>query len=100
MKTTTHEKVCEESGLRFIEIVNNPRKLKRNEFYALMVTDTSESPHTKGLDVITHQHLVGVERPNIDMGCYISKSYDKRRSLYRGNTIIVEVKDKNSFTIL
>ena len=100
MKTTTYTKVCELSGLKYIETVKKERVLKNNEYYALMVTDSSESPHTKGVDVYSHTHLVGVERPNKDMGCYISKDFNSRNSSYRGNTIIVEVDNPDKFTLL
>lgn len=100
MKTTTYKKVCSDSGLNYIETVRKPRELKENEYYALMVTDIAESPHTKGVDAYTHNWLVGVERPNKDMGYYISKNFYSRNRNCRGNTIIVEVDNTNKFTIL
>ncbi len=100
MKTTSQKEVCKKDGLTYIETVRKPRKLKESEYYALMVTDNSESPHTKGVDIYTHQWLVGVERPNSNMGSYISKSFNKRKDYNRGNTIIVEVKNPKKYTIL
>lgn len=109
VKTTTYQKVIEASGLmKYIDTAPTDRTLKANEYFALMVTDNENkytSPHVKGIDVYTHEALVGLERTtreNNDEGVYISKEYRKRKSFHRGRTVIVEVnkKDLSKFCIL
>ena len=100
METTTYKNVCAENNIEYVETVSKQRDLNKNEYYALMVTDSSSSPHTKGLDTLSGKYLVGVERPNESMGCYISKSFRKRNDWHRGKTIIVKVNDISNYTLL
>lgn len=102
MKTTSHQKVCADQSLEFVEIVRESRKLADNEYFATMVTDWNgeKNPHVLGVDFITHQYLIGIERPNKKMGSYLSKNFWSRNSAHRGNTIIVKTDHPENFTIL
>lgn len=103
VNVTSYKKVCEKEGLEFVEIVSEKRELTENEFYALMVTDFKnqfKSPHVIGIDLEYYHYIVGIERPNKNSGCYLSKDYYLRKNNSRGYTIIVKTDNPNNFTIL
>lgn len=86
--------------LKIIKEATGNEKLKKNEYYALMVTDT----YNKGLrpkeDYIDFSKgWLGWERPT-DGKPYISKDFHNRNSRGRGTTYIVEIKSKSEGVIL
>ena len=103
MKTITFKQLCDEIHINFVEVVKESRELKENEYYALVVTDNQfkdRSPYVRGVEVRTHNYLVGIEKSSGAFGWYISKDFAKRKNLSRGVTIIVEVNDTKNFNIL
>ncbi len=99
-KTTTYKQVTEETTpFLFVRIAENKHleKLKKDEYFATMVTDYAnyDSPHIKGIDIYDHNGLVGIEKTSGENGFYISKDYNKRNSYHRGKTVIVSVSKEN-----
>jgi hypothetical protein len=102
MKSITYKQICEAEGLEFVERnVRSRRDLEPNQYYALMVTTIDrDNPYILGVEPYSHEYLIGIERPNESMGCYISKDYNSRRSLHRGTTIIVETENPEKYCLL
>ena len=102
MKTTSYKDLCDKEGLEFVKTTRRKTTLGENEYYALMVTDPfgETNPHVQGVDVFTHQYLVGIERPSGKKGCYISKDFNKRRNGYRGTTFVVKTDNPENYTEL
>lgn len=101
MKSVTYQSVCEDQKLKFVSIVTTSLPLNDNQYFAVMVREDhyKNSPHIKGIDKNSNHHLVGIEGL-ANKGCYISKSFYKRRSLHRGETILVETDNPENHTIL
>ncbi len=105
MKTITLKQLCNEININFIEIANDKRELKNNEYYALVVVEVDynkaqKSPYVRGIEPYIHKFIVGIEKCSGVCNWYISKDYAKRKNLSRGITIIVEVDNTTNFSIL
>lgn len=101
MKTTTFAKVCQDANMKFKQTTKSKVDLSENEFYALMVTTSDRSnPYIIGVEAYTHKYLIGIEKPNRNYGYYISKNFYDRNNNSRGTTVVVEVENPESFTVL
>ena len=100
MNTTTYKKATE-SQYPFMKFISewSQHNLKENEYFALMVEDSSypanKNPHVIGIEQTYHVALVGIEGTSKPQRPYISKEYSKRMSLHRGTTVVVEVQPEN-----
>jgi hypothetical protein len=105
MRTTTFERVIADTGaLEFVTFGSRNTILNEDEYFAVMVTDISnpDSPHVKGIDVINHLPLVGIEKTTRQdgSGYYISKDYSRRKTSSRGQSVVVKVKDIDKCCLL
>ena len=79
-------------GIKVEGVVLQPvKKLEKNEYYALMVTDEENRGSRPKKDYVDfYKGYIGLERTS-DGRIYISKDYEKRSDQYRGKTVVVEV---------
>lgn len=73
--------------------------LKKDEYFALMVTDHNKEDRPKEDYFNFDKAWLGVEKTSSNQ-IYISKKYSARRSLYRGDTIIISIDKDDNFMIL
>ncbi len=78
---------------KYICTANGIQQLTENHYFALLVTDDRETPHTIAEQQDTH--IVGIEKTSGVNGWYISKSYNKRRTSTRGVSVIIEIQPEN-----
>jgi len=81
-------------NITLIKIVNKPTRLKKNEYYALMVTDLYNRHNRPKSDYWDFRlGYLGLERTS-DGEIYVSKNFSARRNLSRGETFVVKITKK------
>jgi len=79
-------------------------KLKKNEYYALMVHGSSVDKNEANKlgyvwNTLRAAYDAGIERPS-NAKPYISKNFYARNDLYRGRTIIIQVDNTDGYCLL
>ena len=81
-------------NIKLVKIVDKPIKLKKDEYYALMVTDLYNRHLRPDSDYWNYSRgYLGLERTS-EHKIYISKDFYKRKNLGRGLTFVIKVKSK------